>query len=272
MAEFPAMPLWTDAYLADTGHLTTLEHGAYLLLLVTMWRAGGSLPNDPKKLAKFTRLSPSQWDKVSENVMEFFDVDGDEITQKRLEKEMKFVRERSRMQSEKAKARYLKYKETPDAVAMPEASRTPAPTPTPTPTDKKEPSVPKKGTRIPDDFEPDIQRAVEAGLRPERALIEAAKFKNYWQAKAGKDATKLDWPKTWVNWYLSAIERQGGPRGSPGRGKQSNFREHQDEVTRNLERQVNGNGSHSRGRQSAFDLDLEPTAFNSDRSSTAGKR
>lgn len=27
-------------------------------------------------------------------------------------------------------------------------------------------------------------------------------FVNYWSAKAGKDATKLDWQKTFVNWVL----------------------------------------------------------------------
>lgn len=55
LAEFPSMPLWTEAYLADTGHLTTIEHGAYLLLLITMWRAGGSPPNDDKTLREWVR-------------------------------------------------------------------------------------------------------------------------------------------------------------------------------------------------------------------------
>ena len=43
MAEFPALPLWTDAYLGDTTHLTTIEHGAYLLLLMTAWRTADAL-------------------------------------------------------------------------------------------------------------------------------------------------------------------------------------------------------------------------------------
>ena len=38
MATFPALPLWTDAYLSDTDHLTFEEHGVYLRLLMMIWR------------------------------------------------------------------------------------------------------------------------------------------------------------------------------------------------------------------------------------------
>ncbi len=62
MAQFPALPFWTDAYLGDTSHLTTIEHGAYLLLLFTAWRSKDcSLPDDDKLLARYARLSPAQW-------------------------------------------------------------------------------------------------------------------------------------------------------------------------------------------------------------------
>jgi hypothetical protein len=44
MAEFPALPLWTDAYLGDTRHLSQSEHGAYLLLLITAWRTPNCSP------------------------------------------------------------------------------------------------------------------------------------------------------------------------------------------------------------------------------------
>jgi hypothetical protein len=32
-------------------------------------------------------------------------------------------------------------------------------------------------------------------------------FMNYWQSKSGKDATKIDWDKTFKNWVLN--EKQG---------------------------------------------------------------
>ena len=41
------------------------------------------------------------------------------------------------------------------------------------------------------------------------AAREWAKFCDYWNAKSGKDAAKLDWQATWRNWLRNASERQG---------------------------------------------------------------
>jgi hypothetical protein len=43
---------------------------------------------------------------------------------------------------------------------------------------------------------------------------ETVKFINYWQAKSGKDAVKVDWVATWRNWMLNAAER-AAPKASP---------------------------------------------------------
>ena len=120
MAEFPSLPLWTDAYLADCGHLTTIEHGAYLLLLMTMWRAGGKLPNDDKQLARFARLTPKQWERIKPSLWGFFEVSPDSISQGRLTDEYAFVRQQRKLQSNRAKSRWLKNNKTDDAAAVPE--------------------------------------------------------------------------------------------------------------------------------------------------------
>jgi len=35
---------------------------------------------------------------------------------------------------------------------------------------------------------------------------ETEKFRNYWRAKTGQSATKLDWEATWRNWMLKAAD------------------------------------------------------------------
>jgi hypothetical protein len=69
----------------------------------------------------------------------------------------------------------------------------------------------RKGTRLSDDWQPEpltgkalaMTNAWPSG-QIEREL---AKFRNFWASKAGKDACKLDWQKTWANWLINADER-----------------------------------------------------------------
>lgn len=37
------------------------------------------------------------------------------------------------------------------------------------------------------------------------ARREAERFRDYWCAKSGKDATKTDWQATWRNWVRKAV-------------------------------------------------------------------
>jgi uncharacterized protein YdaU (DUF1376 family) len=67
----PWMPLYIADYLADTMHLTTVEHGAYMLLIMNYWRHG-CLPDDDLKLARIVRLSPKEWGRIRDNVKALF--------------------------------------------------------------------------------------------------------------------------------------------------------------------------------------------------------
>lgn len=47
--------------------------------------------------------------------------------------------------------------------------------------------------------------ATENGLSEDDARREADRFRDYWLAKSGKDAAKLDWQATWRNWVRKAV-------------------------------------------------------------------
>lgn len=94
MSDAPAMPVFPDAYLADTTHLSTEEHGAYLLLLMAMWRRSGSVPNDDRDLARIVGLDLPKWRKTKRRLMPLLTREGDTLTQKRLRKEWEYVQEK----------------------------------------------------------------------------------------------------------------------------------------------------------------------------------
>lgn len=93
MSQAPSMPFFVDAYLADTGHLSTEEHGAYLLLLMAMWRRNGAVPDDDRDNARVTRMSTAKWGKIKNRLLPFLTLVDGEITQKRLQKEWNYVKE-----------------------------------------------------------------------------------------------------------------------------------------------------------------------------------
>lgn len=74
---------------------------------------------------------------------------------------------------------------------------------------KKEDTSPparSRGTRIPDDFSPDIDAATSEGLSRADAEREARSFVDYWRARPGKEALKMDWPATWRVWFRRRLE------------------------------------------------------------------
>lgn len=78
-------------------------------------------------------------------------------------------------------------------------------------------SATKRASRLPDDWA--LPRewglwAVQQGLSEAQVRLEGAKFRDYWVAKSGRDATKTDWLATWRNWIRNcgrSVSAQGPP-------------------------------------------------------------
>lgn len=112
MAKFRALMLWTDAWIADTKHLTRCERGTYHDLLVLMWRtAGCSVPNDNEWLAKHLGMTLSEVEnELRPIISEFCQSDGNRIWQKRLMQEFKWSKKRTKVASDNANRRWNKEK------------------------------------------------------------------------------------------------------------------------------------------------------------------
>lgn len=93
MSAAPSMPMFWDAYLADTTHLSLEEHGALCLLLGAMWRRNGSVPNDDRDLARILGVSKPRWKKLKARLAPLLLIDEASISQKRLKKEWDWVQE-----------------------------------------------------------------------------------------------------------------------------------------------------------------------------------
>jgi len=157
MAALPYMPLYVADYLADTAHLTALEHGAYLMLIMNYWQRGKPLPSDDERLARIARVSVEEWGRIRPVISEFFAHADTVWMHDRIEAELAKVLDKST----KARASALRS----HSVRSASAQRMPCYTDTDTETERKkdisQPSVarpkpvrtPKARKAYPDDFE-----------------------------------------------------------------------------------------------------------------------
>lgn len=94
MAALPYIQLYVADYLADTIHLTTEEHGAYLLIIFNYWQTGKPIPES--RLAAITKLSPERWESARETLSEFFNItDAGLWLHERIDEDLEKVRAKS---------------------------------------------------------------------------------------------------------------------------------------------------------------------------------
>lgn len=233
----PFLKLYTDDWIAGTIDLSFEEKGFYFELLLRMWERKDVLPNDERWIAGALGCNPRTVRKLLSALVDagkLYIEDG-MVGNFRMMREISTHLAKSDGQSDansapihgefgsnssrtaaknttKSKAENsLPYsrsqkpekKGTPP-VAPPHAEAMPSAAP-------PAPPVPaKRGSRLADDWSlPDDWRQWTLtnclGSRADTVSIEAAKFANHWHAKPGREACKLDWRLTWMNWCYRAF-------------------------------------------------------------------
>ncbi len=197
------MPLWTGDYLKKTRHLSTLEHGAYLLLIMECWeRPSGSIPNKPELLARLAGVTIQEWNGISPIVLEFFKLNKrkKEYTQVRVTEELSKMRQKRVSAQQSIAKRWNKKKKDDTNVLPTKNERNTNHTHTHNQEEKiktkaKKATSLKQNWVLPEDYR---QWVKDEGLTEDNDFIslESQKFKDYWLGDGG---TKKCWFATWRN-------------------------------------------------------------------------
>lgn len=97
------MPVWIGSYVADTMDLTTIQHGAYFLLLLAYWRKRGPLADSDETLRSIAKMERAEWKRHKPVLAAFFRVGDGVWWHKRVEVELKEAEKRKAAAVSKAK-------------------------------------------------------------------------------------------------------------------------------------------------------------------------
>ena len=140
------MPLYIAEYQSDTNRLTTMQHGAYLLLIMDYWR-NGELPNDKAILLQITRLPDDAWEMLQALLKHYFKLSSSNTwTHARIEKELSKAAKNQAVASEKASkaARTRWNNASSNAPSIHQAMPEQCPSPSPLPIRKELKESPRK--------------------------------------------------------------------------------------------------------------------------------
>lgn len=218
MEKMPWVRFFASDWLAGTRGMSAAETGVYITLIATMYERQEPIPEDITRLARLCGASNSSFKKIIElliNDEKIIRVDGG-LWNERVEKERVYLSEKSEVGSRAAKARWGKKHNENNGQNMPtqcEGNANAMPFQKPDTRVVKElttfvPKTAKKGCRIPEDFRPDLEWSQAQGLSNSELKFEFEQFKDFWKAKSGEKASKLDWQATWRSWIRNSQKRK----------------------------------------------------------------
>jgi len=256
--KLPYVRFFMSDWLSATRGMKANEIGVYFTLLALMYERGEPLPEDYTRLSRQCGCTPKTCESIVSVLMGEGKVYRTEagLWNKRVQKEFDFRGEKSEVAFKAAEKRWEKpnknngygmqehSERNADAMPNPEARSQ---------IDKREASAsPKKGNRIPSDWQPsevDRQFAAGLGMTSQAIDFEADKFRDFWISKTGAGATKQDWAATWRNWTRNA-KSTGPPLPKP----KSAFQQHQDECAAELDKVINRNRGNEEFTDNVVDL------------------
>ena len=211
MSKAPSMPLFCDAYLADTRHLSTEEHGAYLLILMSIWRNNGyPLVDDDVRMARIAGVSEKRWiDKIRPAIAPFFDLAGGTWRQGRLEKEWNFIANRLQQKRDAAKKSHgpnslRNNNNTPADAGISQAHQQLQPTPIPISKKEEPPFSPPSDTDpsplAPENLEPKLDLGLNADLGQPGVAEKTKKSTTDRGSRLPKDWAL---PDDWADWAIT---------------------------------------------------------------------
>jgi uncharacterized protein YdaU (DUF1376 family) len=223
MSALPWMPLYVADYLADTGHMTTVQHGAYLLLIMHYWRHGG-LPNDEAQLAQICRMNADEWTTHKPLLKSLF---SGGWKHRRVEFEMTEAARVSAagraggLASAEARRKRTTVERplndrTNDPATIGQALPSPSPSPSPVSKEVRGPRPKRTRSQLDSDWIPteaDKTYARERGIREEQIEPLGSSFKNHHLAKGSAMA---DWHRAWCKWCDNEINWKGNNNGFRG--------------------------------------------------------
>lgn len=206
-----------------TRHLTRVERSLYRDLIELYYDAEQPLPADDfDRLARRVMASSEEEKAALKYVLaEFFILDGGVYRNERCDKEIAnyLVNVEKKAKAGKASAEARKHKAADEQQVLDGCSTNQSPIPNlQSPPEEPKEKPRNRGSRIPEDWVlSDKQIAWTREKAPTLNVSEEAeKFRDHWQAKAGKDGVKLDWEATWRTWVRNAL-RFAAPRAGPQR-------------------------------------------------------